>query len=368
MRYYNVNLQSSANKDNYFIKRACSSVNLDADKKLIHNLEIKADFETPFNICLIHGLSGSGKTTLTREIFGQDCFKFEIDEDKSVIEQFDKSFKYDERVEFLVSIGLGSIPEWIKPIKVLSNGERARAEIAILLSKSNEIFIDEFTSVLDRNIAKILSHSLQKFARKQNKRIILCSVHEDVTEWLNPDIIVDVNKQEYIDRRGLWQGYKRNEFLNFEIRAVSRSSWKMFSKYHYLSDNLPSNPRSFGLFINNKQIGFQCFANYNIANQKMLHSNRTIIHPEYIGLGLGIRLITETSRIMIDRGYEIRAKFSNISIYRSMMKDPFWKYMGKSDNFNTNKSRISKKKSGLGSAKIKAIKQGVVSYSFKFIG
>ena len=53
-------------------------------------------------------------------------------------------------------------------------------------------------------------------------------------------------------------------------------------------------------FYNNNQIGFQCFANYTPHKKGTIiiyHSNRTVIHPDYNGMGLGIKLINET------RGY-----------------------------------------------------------------
>mgnify|MGYP000557251467 FL=1 len=49
------------------------------------------------------------------------------------------------------------------------------------------ILIDEFTSVVDRDVAKAMSNALQKFIRRSNKRIILSSCHFDIMEWLLPD-------------------------------------------------------------------------------------------------------------------------------------------------------------------------------------
>jgi GNAT superfamily N-acetyltransferase len=56
-----------------------------------------------------------------------------------------------------------------------------------------------------------------------------------------------------------------------------------------------------------------------------LHSNRTVIHPDYAGMGLGIRLINDTSAIMTARGFEVWAKFSSTPIYMSMSKQACWK-------------------------------------------
>jgi len=85
----------------------------------------------------------------------------------------------------------------------------------------------------------------------------------------------------------------------------------------------------FGLFDGTKQIGFQCFANY-VPTRKgktpIFHSNRTVIHPDYQGFGLGIKLINESSAYMkATYPYRIMAKFSSVPVYKSMSKQPNWK-------------------------------------------
>jgi ABC-type Mn2+/Zn2+ transport system ATPase subunit len=365
MRNYYVKLESHVNNKDYFINRAASSVDLDISKKLIHEINIEADIETDYNIGLIIGNSGSGKTTFAKNIFGEKSLNTKYNDKIPLINQFNNDLDYDERIKILSSIGLNSIPAWIKPVSVLSNGEKARAEIAIRLQNENLICIDEFTSVVDRTVAKIMSHSVQKFARNNNKKIICLSVHNDIIEWLNPDWIIDMNKQKYIDRRLLRQNYKRKEKIKFEIRECEKKSWKYFSKFHYLSDNLPGGRiYFFGLFVEGKQIGFQCFANYMPGKLDILHSNRTVIDPEYTGLGLGIKLINETSAIMKKRGFTILAKYSNKATYNSMIKDKKWEFLGANDNFG--KSQFYQHFSTM--QRTSKFRQGVITYQFKYKG
>lgn len=215
----------------------------------------------------------------------------------------------------------------------MSNGQKARAEIALQLATDREIIvIDEFTSVVDRTIAKIMAHTVQKIARRQNRKIVLLSCHYDVIEWLNPCWIVDCNKQEYSCRRSLWQNFERQERLEFAIKECDRKSWKYFSKYHYLSENLPGGfIKHYGIYHNNEQIGFQCFAEYtpwrDKKKKRKLHSNRTVIHPDYVGLGLGMILIDKTSELLIN-DYDIYAKFSSLPVYKAMIKNDKWKLLG----------------------------------------
>jgi len=315
---------------------ACNSLDIDIEKKSVHNLTVKnVDIESDYNIGLIVGASGSGKTTIAKHLFGDDCFKAVLNEDLPILEQFPESMNYEDCAKMLSGIGLTSVPCWVRPVKTLSNGQKARAEAAILMSKSIEnevVLIDEWTSVVDRQVAKIMSHSLQKFARRYKKKIIVCSCHYDIGEWLNPDWVLDCNAQNFVKHEA--KKKSRNEQLTFEIKRVERSTWRYFSKYHYLSANLPGGELFlFGLFINGNQIGFQCFANYvpykDKRKKKIFHSNRTVVHPDYQGFGLGQKLIDETSKIMaIEENFRIMAKFSSLPIYKQMIQNDDWKFLG----------------------------------------
>lgn len=56
----------------------------------------------------------------------------------------------------LSAVGLGNVPAWLRPFPVLSNGEKFRAGLARLVCERLErAVVDEFTSVIDRQIAKV---------------------------------------------------------------------------------------------------------------------------------------------------------------------------------------------------------------------
>jgi ABC-type ATPase with predicted acetyltransferase domain len=94
-------------------------------------------------------------------------------------------------------MGLSSVPSWLRPYSQLSNGEQYRASLAYKVSKARDgdmILIDEYTSVVDRTVAKAMSYSLQKYIRRTGKKIILASCHFDILEWLMPDWIINLQK------------------------------------------------------------------------------------------------------------------------------------------------------------------------------
>lgn len=321
--------------NNFRCKMACDSLDIDINKKSVHHLKIdNINIPEKWNVAVIYGASGSGKTTLAKHLFGEDIFNNILNENEPIINQLDEDFSYEECANILNGIGLNSVPCWVRPVKTLSNGQKARAEAALLMTQKKELtIIDEWTSVVDRTVAKAMSHCIQKFAKKHNKKIILLSCHYDIIEWIKPDWVIDCNKQEFKLPISDDFFFNKREQLEFTIRKVDRNTWKYFSKYHYLSERLPGGKiYCFGLFHGENQIGFQCFANYTPTRKgttPIYHSNRTVIHPDYNGLGIGIKLIDLTSDFMIkEYGYKIMAKFSSVPVFKAMIKNKNWIYLG----------------------------------------
>lgn len=173
----------------------------DFDVKIEHsNEEFNGCIELPkkWNIGLIVGASGTGKTTIAKEIFN-DCFvnNFEYTH-KSVIDDMPNNVSVDEIEKMFYSVGFGSVPSWLKPYNVLSNGEKMRVDLARALLEKDKICFDEFTSVVDRNVAQTACIAINKAIKKQNKQFIAISCHYDIIEWLQPDWIFDTNKMQMV--------------------------------------------------------------------------------------------------------------------------------------------------------------------------
>lgn len=149
-----------------------------------------------WNIGIICGNSGSGKSTILQHMKNYVNIIPSYDFEKPIISQF-PNLSEEETCELLSSVGLSSVPVWLHKPNELSNGERARLDICWLLAnvKNQTIFCDEFTSVVNRQCAKSLSFALQRYIRKNNLQIILASCHFDIIEWLNPDWVFNLNKQ-----------------------------------------------------------------------------------------------------------------------------------------------------------------------------
>jgi ABC-type ATPase involved in cell division len=155
--------------------------------------ELPSSLPENFKIGVIVGSSGSGKSTLLKKFGVEEIPDWSAD--KSILSHFESP---DVAINKLGAVGLNSIPSWYKPYHVLSNGEKFRADLARKL-KSNSV-IDEFTSVVDRNVAKAASVSLARYIKNNDiSNIILSTCHRDILEWLEPDWVIDTDSGELID-------------------------------------------------------------------------------------------------------------------------------------------------------------------------
>ena len=145
-----------------------------------------------FNIGLIIGTSGSGKSKMLLDFGVEEDILW--DNNKAIISHFDNP---EDGINKLSSVGFNSIPSWYKPFKVLSNGEKFRANLARKIK--NGAVIDEFTSVIDRTVAKASSVSLSRYIKSNNiENVVLASCHTDIVDWLEPDWVLNTNTGEFI--------------------------------------------------------------------------------------------------------------------------------------------------------------------------
>lgn len=157
----------------------------------------KGDYKLPekWNIGLIVGNSGTGKTSIAKHCFGE--FTKLVWDNNAIIDNFDKKLTMQDITYCLGSVGFNSIPYWLKPYHVLSNGEKSRVDLARLLSEKDLSVYDEFSSMVDRDVAKSMSNSIQKAFRKLDKKIILLSCHKDIIQWLQPDWVYDTDEKVF---------------------------------------------------------------------------------------------------------------------------------------------------------------------------
>jgi ABC-type ATPase with predicted acetyltransferase domain len=149
--------------------------------------EMPEQMPDDFGIGLIVGASGSGKSQLLRR-FGQAAAPA-WQPQRSIASHFDSA---EEAADRFYAVGLNAVPVWRLPYGVLSNGQKFRADLARVIGSG--AVVDEFTSVVDRNVAISASRSLSAWVERTGaRRLVLASCHRDVERWLRPDWTIDTD-------------------------------------------------------------------------------------------------------------------------------------------------------------------------------
>ena len=296
------------------------------------------DLSNEWKIGLIVGKSGSGKTTIAKQLF-EDFYitKFEYT-NKSILDDMPIHCSVSDITNAFNSVGFSSPPSWLKPYSVLSNGQKMRVDLARSILEKNEMIVfDEFTSVVDRNVAKIGSFAIQKAIRKSDKKFIAVGCHYDVEDWLLPDWVFNTDTMTFQS----FEGQKKNRpKIDFKIyEASDKQIWKMFSKHHYLSHTHNNAAKVFIATINDEIAGFLSalhFPHPKMKNMKKVH--RLVILPDYQGAGFGIKFLNEVGNIFKKNKYRYSITTSAPSLIYALKKSNKWvcKRIGRQKTHNSN--------------------------------
>lgn len=290
-----------------------------------HEWKSNLPFEDrPWGIGMIVGPSGSGKTTLAGEIFPDmrihKSFKWE--KNKAVVDSFDADLTIKEITGMFNSVGFSSPPHWLKPFDHLSNGQKFRVELArCLLTKDKGTVFDEFTSVVDRDVAKIGCAAISKALRKKGTPpFVAVSCHYDIIEWLDPDWVFDVGTQRFE-----WRERRRFPEIEIEIYKTGSNAWELFREHHYLDHGINNAARCFIATWNGRPIGFSSAIHFPHWSSKIMkREHRTVILPDFQGVGIGNRLSEFVAEYFKEQGFLYFSSTSSPSMIHHRNASPKW--------------------------------------------
>jgi ABC-type lipoprotein export system ATPase subunit/GNAT superfamily N-acetyltransferase len=348
-----INLTHKINNDKYteYIYEAFDIQNKDESNVIVEaNLE---HLPNEWNIGVVYGGSGTGKTTILKNYFKKEMDKSYFDNSKSLISNFDWLEPKD--ATFLLSaMGLSSVPTWLRPFNTLSNGEQYRANLAYIVgsAKENEvILIDEYTSVVDRDVAKAMSNALQKYIRRTNKKIVLASCHFDIMEWLQPDWIYSPSKGRLEIAPSL-----RQPQIELQIVRCRYETWKLFKQHHYLTEDLNKAATNYLVLWNEQPIAFIGVLPFpGVGDEKTRRISRIVVLPDFQGLGLGKSILNYISSLYAKDESTMYIRTMSPALGLALAKDKNW--IATSSNL---------KIPGQDSSGRKMIERP--SYSYKYIG
>lgn len=178
----------------YAVSRALALFNVDQSDTTEFHVTADIPVESQdWKIGAILGPSGSGKTSLVEALKEVGFVETDHEEWSPTLAILDGiPGGFDAATGALASVGLGTVPSWVRPFHVLSNGERFRANLARTINgTATDVVIDEFTSVVDRRVATIGAQAFAKaWRRRPAGRVVVVGPHFDILPWLRPDWIV----------------------------------------------------------------------------------------------------------------------------------------------------------------------------------
>lgn len=318
------------------------------------------DLPTDWRIGLIVGNSGTGKTTIARELFNAEYVVGYEYNAESILDDMPKSCSVEEITKAFCSVGFASTPSWIKPYSVLSNGEKMRVDIARTLLERKELSVfDEFTSVVDRNVAKIASFAIQKAIRRDEGggKFIAVSCHCDIEDWLLPDWVFDTNTMTF----RLCEGQKKNR-PKLELKFYETKSkdyyWAMFRKHHYLNHDINKASRCFVATLNGEICAFNSVLPFpHPIVKNVWREHRLVVLPDYQGIGLGMKISNITGNILKKGGKDYISTTSNPKLIHARSMSSMWKI-----------TRFGRVHGGTRTSVIKKTSSNRITASFKYIG
>ncbi|MGC3972375.1 MAG: GNAT family N-acetyltransferase [Pirellulales bacterium] len=187
-------------------------------------------------------------------------------------------------------------------------------------SKLPLIVFDEFTSVVDRQVAKACAAAVAKAVRQGHVRcrFVAVTCHADVEPWLAPDWTLDVAAGT-LQRRTL-----RRPSLRLEVRRCSRELWPLFARHHYLSGGLSWGARCYAAVWDDVPAAF-CAVLTKFARRGAWRISRLVTRPEFQGLGIGSRLAEAIGDLYVADGLRFGITAAHPALVRHCLRSPRWR-------------------------------------------
>lgn len=310
-----------------------------AEPKSVVEFEVECpDPDEKWNVFAITGASGSGKSSVGAkyaEALGTTLFKPEWN-DRAIVDEgnWPKGTQTNRIVDALVSVGFSSPPAWLRPHKVLSCGEQFRANLARgLLSPDKYLVVDEFTSLVDRVVARTCSVAVRRAldnlaAKGKKKRLVVISCHNDYLEAIRAECVLDMDTQQLA--RGC---LRRGVEIDVEVVPVTTRAWPLFAPFHYLDRGLHPAAKCFIATVEGKPAAICCVL-HAMGFAGRFRISRIVTLPDYQGIGIGSRLMDAIAEKYVSEGKYISIVASHPAAVRHCMRSSRWKLLSKKASGN----------------------------------
>ena len=329
---------SSRIHDSFRVRQIAGMFDVPLGEKLTERFTAELpSADDAWQVGLIVGPSGAGKSTVARQTFGAQLYEPGIwPSDTAVIDALfaaagNDAISIKHMVGLLTAVGFSSPPAWVKPYGILSNGERFRCDLARSLvaglaasDAPPTVVFDEFTSVVDRDVARACAAAVGKAVRSQQVRgrFVAVTCHYDVEPWLAPDWTLDM-----ATGRLAWRSLRRPESrlgLELEVRRCGAGLWPLFARHHYLSAGLSWGARCYAALCRGRPVAF-CAVLAQFARRAAWRISRLVTLPDYQGLGIGTRMAEAIGDAYLAAGQEFGVTAAHPALLAHCLRSPRWR-------------------------------------------
>lgn len=298
----------------------------DAGRRVEWALDVPLD-ERPWSIGLIVGPSGSGKTTVARHLFGERVVTgYEWAPDTCLLDGFPADMPTDTASGFLSAVGFGSVPEWLRPFHVLSTGQQFRATLARALAENaGLVCADEFTSVVDRQVAQVCAAAVSKAVRRMERQFVAVTCHYDVEAWLDPDWVLDLGDAQ---RPFDWRSLRGRPPIEITLVRAVPSAWDLFKNNHYLAGKVSFGCICYLATCGGTPVAFiallRDFLNSRRGGDRWRIS-RVVVNPEWQGVGVGVWLCSYLAGCWKASGRAMSIVTGHRGMIRALTRSGHWR-------------------------------------------
>lgn len=311
---------------------------------------VDLDLDRPWTIGLVVGPSGSGKTTVLEEVFGSGVSSVDAEwpSRSAVIDGFEDELDTDDIVRTLTGVGFSSPPAWLRPWSTLSTGEQFRADLARTLLwarlTGSVAVVDEFTSTVDRTVAKTASvavsrllrgpqgkegatadlvHALQQVSnvlRDRTPRLVAASCHYDIIDWLQPDWLLDMAAGTFT-----WRSLHPRPPIDLDLRRATHAEWAPFAAHHYLNPDLARQARCYLGTVEGRPASFVgVMSTPSPKGYVVSRESRLVCLPDFQGVGLGHATGDAAAAAYRAADWRYRSTTSHPAMIGHRARSPLW--------------------------------------------
>jgi GNAT superfamily N-acetyltransferase len=194
------------------------------------------------------------------------------------------------------------------------------AEAMTQLQPGVPVVCDEYSSVVDRTVARVGSAALARTVRARQLSFVAVTCHDDVEEWLQPDWVYRPAENLFT-----WRCLRRRPAIQLQIVRCQASAWPLFAPNHYLNTGLLRSAACFLATWEGRPVAFSAWLPFVGAGPPTRREHRTVTLPDFQGVGIGNTLSATVAALFCGLGYRAISTTTHPALTHARRRSPLWR-------------------------------------------